>query len=238
MKKGKKAGGAPAHVQLFSTMMILLLAFFIVLTSLIDAENDTGFQNNIGDIQNAFGIRGGIGMLAHHFTCGPLKGVRGKGKANKDDTVGLETRYIRGSGGTGTNETETETGTPTYLQVVVPHAFEPGSDRVPPLMAEYLDVAGTVLAVYPAYHCTLRQVTRESGNWQTDTNLAHRRAANVRRYLHMSCALPLTRVSIVGYADWSVLPDPMPEGGSDRGQTLVFELWKPDGKQADQATQD
>ena len=113
MKKGKKAQGAPAHVQLFSTMMILLLAFFIVLSSLIEKENDSGFENSIGDIQNAFGVLGGLGMLANHFASAPIEKLTGAPDPAPGEQVGLPNRSTRGDGGVGTNEIAPEKKTPT-----------------------------------------------------------------------------------------------------------------------------
>lgn len=228
MKKGKKATGAPAHFQLFSTMMILLLAFFIVLTSLIDKENDSGFKNSIGDIQNAFGVLGGIGMLANHFASAPVEKLTGAPDSSPGDQVGMPSRSTRGDGGVGTNETAPEKKTPVYLQVVVPHAFQPGSAALSPEMADYLDVAGTVLASYPSYHCALRQVTTESGDWQTDSRLAFRRAAAIRHSLARSTALPASRMTALGYADWSILPQLATEENRSRQQILVFDLYKTD----------
>ncbi len=230
MKKGKKAPGAPAHFQLFSTMMILLLAFFIVLSSLIEKENDSGFKNSIGDIQNAFGVLGGIGMLGNHFAAAPVEKSTGPPDPSPSEQVGLPSRSTRGDGGVGTNEVAPERGTPTYLQVVVPHAFRPGSAALSPEMAEYLDVAGTVLASYPSYHCALRQVTTESGDWQADSRLAFRRAAAVRHSLARSTALPAARMMALGYADWSVLPQLATEENCARQQILVFDLYKPDAR--------
>lgn len=228
MKKGKKAVGAPAHVQLFSTMMILLLAFFIVLTSLIKSEDETGFQNNIGDIQNAFGITGGIGMLAHHFSWAPVESLPGTLDPAEVRHAGAATRHTRGDGGVGTNDTTPEKGTPVYLQVPVPYGFEPGSAALTPQLSEYLDVAGTVLASYPSYHYALRQVTTETGDRQADARLAYCRALAVQHYLSRSCALPMVRMTTVGYADWSFLPQVATEDNRDRKQVLVFDLYKPD----------
>jgi len=230
MKKGKKAPGAPAHVQLFSTMMILLLAFFSVLTSLIDKENDSGFKNSIGDIQNAFGVLGGIGMLANHFASAPIEKLTGSPDTLPNEQVGMPSRRTRGDGGVGTNETMPEKKTPTYLQVVVPYVFAPGSASLPPGLGEYLDVAGTVLASYPSYHCALRQVTTESGDWRTDSRLAYRRALAVRQALARSTALPPTRITVLGYADWSILPQLATGENRDRQQILVFDLYKPDAR--------
>jgi flagellar motor protein MotB len=226
MKKGKKAVGAPAHVQLFSTMMILLLAFFIVLNSLIDADNETGFQNNIGDIQNAFGITGGIGMLAHHFMCAPIEGVSRRRNNPEEEKFGQTTHHSRGAGGVGNNEIEPEQGTPVYLRVVVPHRFAAGDAAIPAKLADYLDVAGTVLASYPDYRCTLRQITTESGDWQQDARLAQRRAVAVQRYLRQSCALPAERVAVVAYADWATLGEHTAVADQNRAQCLMFDLWK------------
>lgn len=228
MVKAKKAVGAPAHAQLFSTMMILLLAFFIVLTSLIDKEDDSGFENNIGDIQNAFGFLGGIGMLGNHFASASIERKHGLSDSQPSETVGLPTRRIRGDGGVGTNEVVPERKTPTYLQIVVPHDFGPGCASLTPRMAEYLDVAGAVLASYPAYHCVLRQVTTERGAWQDDSLLAYRRALAVRQFLAASADLPASRLTVLGYADWTNLPKLATEEQRARQQVLVFDLYKPD----------
>ena len=66
MGKKRKEELAPAYMGLYSSLMILLLAFFILLNSMATVQ-EAGFKAGIGKVQNAFGWKGGVRDHALHF---------------------------------------------------------------------------------------------------------------------------------------------------------------------------
>ena len=51
MGKKKDEGGAPAYMGLFTALMTVLLAFFILLVAMADTQ-DAGFYKGIGSVNH------------------------------------------------------------------------------------------------------------------------------------------------------------------------------------------
>jgi outer membrane protein OmpA-like peptidoglycan-associated protein len=226
MARRKRAEGAPAYIQLFTTMMILLLAFFIIITTLSEKQ-EAGFRDGIGDVRDAFGIRGGPGVLPYHFSesgiqTGPASRITARGA--KD--MGMSRELMRGSGGVGISDLNYRLEEPKFLRIQVKERFEPGSAAIAPDLAVFLDLAGMVLASQTPYHFAIRQITGETGNTETDCQLAQQRAAAVARFLHRSCSLPLDRITAVGYSRAEESARDILLASSDQRQLLVVDLYK------------
>jgi len=200
MPKKKDEGGAPAHVGLFATLMVVLLAFFIIITTM-SAKQESGFKAGVGDIQNAFGSKGGFGLMTYVFF--------GGGKANapvpKEDRAddGLEEAIDdslnRGKGGAGQTDAQPQKQKPKdFVTVRVPFAFEEGSTMLLPDMAKYLRASGTGFVLFDNM-ITIRCYAADSGNPEADRELASKRAATVMRFLNDVCQMPFERMRAVGY---------------------------------------
>jgi chemotaxis protein MotB len=198
MSRKKKQDGAPAYMQLFTTLMILLLAFFIVLSTMTE-EQESGFRSGIGDVKDAFGTVGGLGLLSYDLFRVSQKAVPIPRDAARDTgAVGVHRSLVEGSGGGGNSEANAEKQVrPAYLRVPIPFSFDPGSDILPVEMANYLDVTGTGFAVFDV-QLTVRSSSTEAGR-VSDEDLALRRALAIVRYLHRSCGVPFERMQAVGY---------------------------------------
>jgi hypothetical protein len=59
--------GAPAYMAQYTALMTLLLAFFILLNVLSESK-ESGFKDGIGQIRNAFGQVGGLGIFSYTFS--------------------------------------------------------------------------------------------------------------------------------------------------------------------------
>lgn len=204
--------GAPAYMQLFTTLMILLLAFFIILSTLTE-QQDSGFRSGIGDVKDAFGTVGGLGLFSYDlFRIAPGAIPAPSGAAESTGEIGFHRSLVEGSGGGGNTEARPEKNPlPEYLRVPIPFTFEPGSDVLPVEMAHYLDVTGTGFAVFDV-ELTVRSYCTEGGR-APDEDLALRRALAVVRYLHRACGVPFERMQAVGYGSTRYL------GAEDDGET-------------------
>lgn len=198
MSPKKKKDGAPAYMALFTTLMILLLAFFIVLSTMT-TEQESGFRSGIGDVKDAFGTVGGLGLLSYDlFRISRSAVPVPRGEVEDSGEVGFHRSLVEGSGGGGNTEAKPEKEPmPEYLRVPIPFAFDPGSDVLPVDMANYLDVTGTGFAVFDV-QVTVRSASTEFGQ-VSDEDLALRRALAIVRYLHRSCGVPFERMQAVGY---------------------------------------
>ena len=226
-RKQKKADGAPAYIQLYTTLMILLLAFFMVLSTL-SKNQEAGFKRGIGDVRDAFGIAGGIGFLRFHF-------FRSKAVNPTDNPTtqcdaegirGIEFWRVRGSGGSGQSDADVEKGLPECFRVIMPHPFPEASAEISPEMSEYLDLSGTVLAMHTDLNITIRQYSGETGDPEADGKLAHDRAVAVMRFFHRFCGLASGRMTAAGYANPDYLRTEAGAGSPAGSQCLVFDLYR------------
>ena len=142
---------------LFTSLMTILLAFFILLSALAPKQQ-AGFYRGKGLVKNAVGIRGGYGdmkfakMLGEHGLLsvdmekeGELEGLLKSENLNSDD------------GGSGTFEHSQPKELPeaNYLVVAVPHEFPPGSSRLPREMEQYFNAMAVSLGERKVTLCAI-----------------------------------------------------------------------------------
>lgn len=227
MSKLKKADGAPAYIQLYSIMMMLLLAFFIVLVTLSGESKNESFKSDIGKVQQSFGLTGGIGMLRFPFAEDSQR-LEGQIPATEEEKTdeGVDSWRLRGSGGSGTTDIDFERGMPTSMRVVVPYQFAEGRTSLSSSMLEYLDIVGTVLADNSDFSIAVRQFTVGAGSVPDAALVASARAGAVQRFLHESCGLSPDRITAVGYAHPSFLPVDQRSEIARTNQLLIFDLYR------------
>jgi len=192
--------GAPAYMAQFTALMTLLLAFFILLNVLAD-KKESGFKDGIGQIRNAFGQSGGLGVFSFTFA--------GKGAAHppapptpKDAEIkesGFEEDIVRGDGGQGSSDAETEKKTtPTYLRYRLPVSFPPETFKPDEEMVAKLDQIGLGLALFDA-RMDIKCFSIDTGNFRLDRNIATKRAANILAYFNAKYQIPFENMTSSGY---------------------------------------
>ena len=149
-QKREKAEGAPAYMGLFTSLMTVLLAFFIILNSMSDKQ-ESGFHDGIGDIKNAFGLTGGTGIMKFSlFNIGrdaipvPEELVTETG-----EEVGFHKDSVSGQGGSGNSPNQlNELNPPDYLRIKLPFDFEEKNLVLNPKIAGFLDLVGIGFGVF------------------------------------------------------------------------------------------
>jgi hypothetical protein len=185
-------------MQLYTTLMMLLLAFFIVLQTMTQ-DQASGFSNGIGKVKDAFGSMGGLGLLSYDMFRNPNAAIPVEKKHHVEDgSYGLHKAMLEGAGGGGNTEAEPAIlSSPEYVRVHIPASFRTGSHAISREIAEYLDVTGTGFAMFDV-HFVLRSYCTESSS-PKDRELALRRALSIVRYLHRRCGVPYDRMQAAGY---------------------------------------
>ncbi len=229
MAKKKDEGGAPAYMALYTSLMIVMLAFFILLNTMANKQ-EAGFKAGIGDVKNAFGLKGGFGMF--RFTYFNSKGTNQMihdEHVDEDGEVGLHEDSTKGKGGGGnTDEDVDDAQLGRYIRVSIPHVFDYQSTMIPKEMADYLEVTGTGFALFD-YQISIRSYSGESGSPQIDTEIASKRASSIMRFLNQTCHIPLPRMEAVGYADMMFVGNTSdnPDGtASEKKQALYFYIYR------------
>ena len=189
--------GAPPYMGQFTALMTILLAFFILMQS-ISSVQESGFKAGIGDVRNAFGMVGGIGLFEFTFY------GRGGSKvpnpeSGKLEEEGIHENLVKSSGGTGNTDVESsESKLGKYFRLKIEGEFEHGKANIPPRMAEYLSKAGMGFALFD-YKISIRCYTEEMGSDDKDRILAISRAAQIMRCLNQRSGVPYSRMSCSGY---------------------------------------
>lgn len=235
MAKKKDEGGAPAYMALYTSLMIVMLAFFILLNTMANKQ-EAGFNAGIGDVQNAFGLKGGFGLF--RFTYFNSKGASQRVfDEHQDDAgeVGLHENTTTGKGGGGNSDEKVDAlKLGQYIRVSVPYQFESTSTSIPGKLARYLEVTGTGLALFD-HRITIRCYSGDTGKPEIDREISAKRAASIMRYLNQTCHIPLVRMASVGYADrryFQATAPPAKKPGNNGKQAIYFYIYKPASKGA------
>jgi hypothetical protein len=180
--------------------LIILLAFFIVINAFSDSD-DQGFRHGIGQVRDAFGLSGGLGLLNYHEFGRSKRAVAVPNELTTDGGLkGFHSRMLEGAGGVGMTDQEVDTADlDQYLLIPIPFEFEPDSDVIPAEMAAYLNVTGMGFAIFD-YRVAVRSFSARSElGHEENAWLATRRATAVMRYLNRSCGVPFDRLTAAGY---------------------------------------
>jgi len=200
MGKKPDEGGAPAYMGLFTSLMTVLLAFFILLVAMADSQ-DAGFYHGVGSVQNTYGIKGGLGVMNFARKAGD-KGMLGVTEEEEDKNASKQLLFNpEGDGGFGTVDidgiNELEKG--VFISVFIPHAFEKGSAKIEPKskLADYLKKMS--IGFYRVKEdIVIRSYAQDGGNKTENQLLATKRANAMMKFLN-SKGIKYNRLTSIGY---------------------------------------
>ena len=202
MGKKKDEGGAPAYMGLFTSLMTVLLAFFILLVAMADTQ-DAGFYKGIGSVRNSLGITGGYGLMEFAKYAGN-KGVLGVNESVEEveDGERQKLNIDEGERGVGTVDIEDvkEDDKGYYISVFIPHLFERGSAKIlrDSTLADYLrKMAIGFLNVKDTI--TIRSYAADGGSKEANQSLATKRSNAIMRYMQRY-GMDYNRLVGVGYS--------------------------------------
>lgn len=190
--------GAPPYMGQFTALMTILLAFFILMQALSTVQQ-AGFKAGIGDVKNAFGMVGGLGVFKFTFFGRGGAKIPNPETDKVDKEEGIHENLVKSSGGTGNTDAEAnESKLGKFFRLKIEGDFEKGKSNIPPEMAEYLSKAGMGFALFD-YKISIRCYTEEMGDDNQNRILATARAAQIMRYLNQRSGVPYSRMSCAGY---------------------------------------
>lgn len=199
MKVKRVMDGAPPYMGQYASLMILLLAFFIVLVSFSTIQ-EAGLKAGIGDIKNAFGLSGGYGIFDYAFIG---KGVGYAPNPTNDNLGedGVENKLMMGEGGQGDTSLDIKEPDQTkYIRFKMKNQFETGSDKLTKDMQEELRQIG-IGVILGGYKIQIRCFSMESGDPDKNKSLALSRAAQVMRSLEKNGGVPYDKMECIGYSN-------------------------------------
>lgn len=224
MGKKRKEELAPAYMGLYSSLMILLLAFFILLNSMASVQ-EAGFKSGIGQVQNAFGWKGGYGIMRFTFLS------KGAAKAPGDQNVGdegMNKNTMVGKGGSGMTDVQyADADSGKYLKMVIPEKFPKDSSEITPELASFLERMGLWLLLFKN-QITIKCYAGDSGELDRDRDLAMNRALRIKEFLKVNGRIPDKRIVAVGYPEPTYVchnDAERKQAASDR-QAIFFYIFK------------
>ncbi len=181
----------------FTALMTILLAFFILMVTMAP-DQESGFNEGIGDVRDAFGLQGGIGMFTNIFF-----GKGGSKTPNPDsgdnEEKGIHEDLVKSSGGAGNTEANvSDSKLGKYLRLKIKGRFPKGEYKIPQEMKVDLDKTGIGFTLFD-YKVSIRCYTDELDNFNNDRTLAMARAKQIMLYLHLHSAVPYSKMSCAGY---------------------------------------
>jgi len=227
----KKAGGAPAYMGQFASLMTILLAFFIILLSL--GQNRTSkYKEGVGKVCNMIGLAGGSGVLEFWRTMRrPPSLIVFYDPENEDEAIfaGFPTGQADGFslGDRFLNQINFKDPRQT-LRLNSQIRFEPERLRLTRDTQFALDRAATLLYGLSGYDITV-QVNVNSGAPDADRQLAVRRAAWVTRHLVDQARIAPERIRALG------ISEPGKEKPKTEQSEVCFLLRRTESKKSDDA---
>ena len=200
MGKKPDEGGAPAYMGLFTSLMTVLLAFFILMVSMADSQ-DAGFYHGVGQVQNTLGVKGGLGVMNFARAAGD-KGMLGVTEEEEDADASKQLLFnTEGDRGVGTVDIENieEVDKGFYISVFIPHIFEKGSARIVhnSQLEDYLKKMS--IGFLTVKEDIMIRSYAEDGVSKTDNQiLATKRANAIMKFLHTK-GIAYKRLSSIGY---------------------------------------
>ena len=204
---GKKAdeGGAPAYMGLFTALMTVLLAFFMLLVALADTQ-EAGFYKGSGDVSNSFGAKGGFGMLGFCKYIGD-KGLLPFLEEIRDDegVQGVQKDSQVGEGGGGQTDYEVkEVDKGFYVRILIPESFDKGSAKINSRLANYLKVVGIGFQI-GNYELNVMSLSQDFEDIEANRLLSIKRASSIMRFLKQSSDVEYERMNAAAFESASYL---------------------------------
>ncbi|NCC52662.1 MAG: hypothetical protein EOM20_15790 [Spartobacteria bacterium] len=208
---------APGYMVLYSSLMALLLAFFVTLLSM--GEEATGkFNAGIGEIRDAFGLRGGFGILSYWKSISQWLANDYPEVSQEEDEDANLVGYLKGVlWREGLNDSfiiridYDELGETVMMATPITfsgrNAFLGRDDRW------FLNRMGAIFYNLPECGVTVSCLvnTDDPEKMEENQRLAVERAVAVTRYLVQKVKIPASNLLPVGYANERYLDPPETE---------------------------
>ncbi len=200
MGKKKAEGGAPAYMGLFTSLMTVLLAFFMLMVAMSSSSQEAGFHHGVGNVENTNGLKGGVGVLSFARAAGD-KGILGVAEEEVSNDQFQKQFVSDGDGGVGSTDLDNiqENDKGHYLSIYIPHIFEKGSAKIvkDSALEEYLRKMSTgFIAVKD--NILIRSFADDGGSKNESQLLATKRANAIIKYLN-SKGIGYERLVGIGY---------------------------------------
>ncbi|HBA84882.1 MAG TPA: hypothetical protein DCZ95_12380 [Verrucomicrobia bacterium] len=218
---------APAYFVQYAALWCLMLAFFVVLLSM-GHERTADFKAGVGAIRDAFGLKGGLGMMAfwRKSTSGlgdnNPTAIRKK-KEEEGDIVGNFKGMLWKEGLSSVDILQTQfDDRGISITLSTPLRFASKSAVLDREMRSFLNRIGTIFFAMPDTVITIGCLT-DDGADNDDLLRAAERSTAITRYFIDECMIPGTRLDAVGYSHHTYLQG---LNSNQWSQAVIFSIRK------------
>jgi flagellar motor protein MotB len=218
---------APGFFVQYAALWCLMLAFFICMLSL-GHERTAEFKTGVGFIRDAFGLKGGLGMLPFwHMIAGESSHKGQTSRAPQVEEEGNLIGYFKGmlwkEGLASVSILRVEVDEwKVGVVMKVPLSFPEGESVLDTTAKEFLDRIAGVFFNLPDWFLSVGCLTPAADDENGSLRLASERASVVARYLQDVGRIEGNRVEAVGYAHSRYTGIEAP----DAGGVVMFTLRK------------
>ncbi len=220
-----KEEGAPAYMAQFTSLMTILLAFFIVMLTMGQEQVSRYNMEGFGLIRDsAFGLKGG-GLGVMSYMRAVLRGSPDIGRAVEETPDDHHLGYVRGEFDREQMDAEGIVHTEIQdwgnsVRIATPVVF-PDDGWIPsPESREFLDKIGNVFYNMEGYRVTVACYEAAGADAQAARMTAARRALAVINYLERQKRVPRAMLRAVGYS--APLYMEFADGESPTQKTVFF----------------
>ncbi len=226
LEKPQEPEGAPAYFVQYAALWCIMLAFFVVLLTLGHDRTDA-YKTGIGYIRDAFGLKGGLGMLDFW-----RKATEGQGDAKPTtakppedgDLIGHFRGMLWKEGLSSISILRTEfDDLGVRITVDTPIEFAPDDAVLNRRTQDFLNRIGTVIYNLPDCIVAVNSYAHGRGSDEQDLLLAAERSTAIARYLQGPCRIPPRRVESLAYSHERYLA---PLGESQTNQAVQLAIRK------------
>ena len=198
-----KEASAPAYFIQYAALWCIMLAFFVVLLTMGHERTDA-FKAGVGFIRDAFGLKGGLGMLPFW-----RRSVEGQGdnspilkkKPEEGDIIGNFKGLLWKQGLSSVAILQTEfDDRGVSITVDTPIAFSPDSAVLNRDACVFLSRIGTLFVNLPGSLITVSCLTTNQADDNANLLLAAERVAAITRYLKEQSRIGGDRLEAVAFA--------------------------------------
>lgn len=227
MKKrdAPKEDGAPAYMAQFTSLMTILLAFFIVMLTMGQEKASRYNMEGFGLIRDsAFGLKGG-GLGVMSYMRAALRGHPDVLRASEESPDDRHFGYVRGEFDREQMDAEGIVRTEMQdwgnsVRIATPVVFAADGWTPDPESRQFLDKIGDVLYNLKGYRVTVSCYEAAGADPQAARMTAARRALAVANYLERQKRVPRAMLRAIGYSDPRYMA--LAEGERPPQKTVLF----------------
>jgi len=198
IKKKYVNRGAPLYMSQFTMIMLILIVFFMIMTTMNKSQQGVGKSGDPGAVNNLGLDMEGFGMFRFGAAKAGQQSPNPDPESDKSAQKGVHKNLTEGSGGQGDTDADIKKNTyGKYIVVKFSNNFEKGSANLTPDMEKDLEKYGLIFALMET-PVIIKSRTTELASSSANLVLSLKRSTQIMRFLNERCNLDLSQMEASG----------------------------------------